>query len=122
MPNDIPAYHELLQRNFEKAYIEAIKARTRGLDPSAEVESLPARDVAERVRGIVGPAGVAAGIRAHKDKPPEMIAYEVAKEVLDGKYAKTEEERKPEKLIEQSIRTAVAILTEGVLVAPTEGI
>jgi DNA polymerase II large subunit len=122
MPNDIPAYHESLQRNFEKAYIEAIKARTRGLDPSAEVEILPARDVAERVQGIVGPPGVAAGIREHKDMPPEMIAYEVAKEVLDGKYAKTEEERKPEKLIEQAIRTAVAILTEGVLVAPTEGI
>ncbi|VVC02820.1 DNA polymerase II large subunit [Candidatus Burarchaeum australiense] len=122
MTNDIPAYHALLQSNFEKAYIEAIKARTRGLDPSSEVEILPARDVAERVQGIVGPAGVALGIRAHADKPPEMIAYEVAKEILDAKYAKTDAERRPEKLIEQSIRTAVAILTEGVLVAPTEGI
>jgi len=122
MSKQIEQYHASLKKDFEHTYVHAIKARTKGLDPSSEVEIIPAQDVAARVQGIVGPAGVATGIRAHINKRPDMIAYEVAKEVLDGKYAKTDDERSREKLIEQSVRTAVAILTEGVLVAPKEGI
>ena len=116
----IGAYHERLQKEFEHAYVHAIKVRTKGLDPSSEVEIIPAQDMAARVQGIVGPVGIASGIREHGTQRPEVIAYEIAREILDGKYAKTEAERKPERLMEQSIRTAVAILTEGVLVAPTE--
>jgi len=115
-------YHALLKQNFDSAYALAQQARAKGFDPSDSVETIPAQDVAARVEGIVGPKGIAASIRALTGKDPQMIAYEISKHILEGKHLPPGAKQEPEKIIEQSIRTAVAILTEGVLVAPTEGI
>lgn len=115
----MPDYFERLQREFERTYSIAQTARKANFDPSPEVEIIPAEDVAARVEGIVGPPGVSAEIRAlDTQKSREFIAYEVLKSILQGKYGKKDREA----LIDQAVRTGVAILTEGVLVAPTEGI
>ncbi|MCX6778257.1 MAG: DNA polymerase II large subunit, partial [Candidatus Micrarchaeota archaeon] len=112
-------YFKKLRGDFEHAYSVAQSARAKGFDPEDEVEIIPAADMAARVEGIVGPLGVADGIRAlGKDMPREMVAFEIARQIIDGGYIKGNKE----KLIDQAVRTGVAILTEGVLVAPTEGI
>jgi len=54
--------------------------------------------------------------------PREEIAFYAAKEIAEGKFAQTDEEKEPERLAEQAIRTALAIFTEGLTAAPIQGI
>jgi len=110
-------YFEGLQKGFTDAYSVAEKARAKNFDPDGKVEILPAEDIAARVEGIVGPPGIAARIREMgMDKKRETLAFDIVKEILERNQGDRE------KVVEQAVRTGVAILTEGVLVAPTEGI
>ncbi len=113
-------YFSFLRGGLEKAYSVASEARTKGFDPETFVEIKIAEDVAGRVEGIVGPPGIADEIRRLEqggmDRP--IVAYEIVKKICNGDYIKGNKE----KLIDQAVRTGVGILTEGVLVAPTEGI
>ncbi len=113
-------YFESLKKGLEEAYAIASEARSKGFDPEERVEILVAKDVAARVEGLVGPPGIADIIR--KMEAGGMgrtdIAFRLAEEISAGQHSRGT----TEKLIEQAVRTAVGILTEGVLVAPTEGI
>lgn len=115
-------YFATLNRGLDKAMSVAQAARAKGLDPEPFVEIIPAEDVAGRVEGIVGPKGIAARIREmeQEGKPREILAFDVVKEIIAKRadYGVAERER----AIDQSVRTGVGIMTEGVLVAPTEGI
>ncbi|MEM3400089.1 MAG: DNA polymerase II large subunit [Candidatus Micrarchaeia archaeon] len=118
MPN-IDEYFKMLNTNLGEAYRVAREARAKNFDPEPDVEITPAEDVAGRVQAIVGPPGVAEGIRRIESDEREKIAFEIVGQILEGRYGKIGDRQK---LIEQAIRTGLAILTEGVLVAPTEGI
>jgi DNA polymerase II large subunit len=110
---------ELMENYLKKAYDLSSAARKKNLDPSDQVEIVPAPDLAARVEGIVGPKGIAEYIRSlPQNKSRTEIAFLAAEAVLQGKFGLMEKE----KLIEQALRTGTAVLTEGVLVAPTEGI
>ncbi|MFH0817952.1 MAG: DNA polymerase II large subunit, partial [Candidatus Micrarchaeota archaeon] len=112
-------YFETLQKRFDAAYAIAQSARKANWDPSPNVEIIPAQDMAARVEGIVGPKGVTEEIRKLKaEKASEFVAFDIVKSILSGNYGNNSKEA----LIDQAVRTGVAILTEGVLVAPTEGI
>ena len=112
-------YFDLLTSGMERAMRVASSARAKGFDPETFVEIIPAEDMAGRVEGIVGPKGIAARIRElEKQMPRELLAFEIVKEIIEKKYGLTDRER----IIDQAVRTGVGILTEGVLVAPTEGI
>ncbi|MFH1394472.1 MAG: DNA polymerase II large subunit [Candidatus Micrarchaeota archaeon] len=113
-------YFAMLRDGLEKAYALASEARSKGLDPSDDVEVRLAKDVAARVEGIVGPPGIADIIRNMEKQgmAREDIAFEIARKIAAGEVFRASRE----KLIEQAVRTGVGILTEGVLVAPTEGI
>ncbi|MCI0503691.1 DNA polymerase II large subunit [Candidatus Micrarchaeota archaeon] len=113
-------YSEILRDGLQKAYAVASEARAKGLDPTDDVEVKIAKDVAARVEGIVGPPGVSELIRGlEKDgMAREDIAFEVARRIAGGELMRGNREV----LIEQAVRTGLGILTEGVLVAPTEGI
>ena len=117
---DIDDYNDLLKDGLNKAFSVASAARMKNLDPKSDVEVKIAKDVAARVEGVVGPPGVAEVIRKMEQsgKSREEIAFDITKEIASGKiFQGTLEQR-----IEQAVRTSVGILTEGVLVAPTEGI
>ena len=110
---------ELMENYLKKAYEFSSEARKKNIDPSDQVEIVPAPDLAARVEGIVGPKGIADYIRSlPHNKSRTEIAFLAAEAVLQGKFGLMEKE----KLIEQALRTGTAVLTEGVLVAPTEGI
>ncbi|OIO22107.1 DNA polymerase II large subunit [Candidatus Micrarchaeota archaeon CG1_02_47_40] len=114
-------YFEALRSGLGEAYLVAAEARKKGADPEGEVEIKIAEDVAGRVEGIVGPPGIAVHIRALEQggMARTLVAYEIVKRICDGEFDKG---KNKEKLIDQAVRTGVGILTEGVLVAPTEGI
>lgn len=113
---DIKAYNEMLTEKVREAYEIARTARKKGSDPSSEPEIYFAEDVAARVEGLVGPPGIAETIRGLKKQFSDEgeIALKIAETILAGG---TETEK-----IELAIRAALAYLTQGVLVAPTEGI
>ncbi|ASA78430.1 DNA-directed DNA polymerase II large subunit [Thermococcus sp. 5-4] len=117
---EMKAYFESLQREIDRAYEIARKAREQGKDPSLEVEVPQATDMAGRVESLVGPKGVAERIRVLvKEYGKELAALKVVDEIIDGKFGDLGSK---ERYAEQAVRTALAILTEGIVSAPLEGI
>ena len=112
------AYFQRLKEQLDRIYDLARQARAKGFDPSPEPESLLTHDVAERVEKAVGPVGVASRIRELSlVMQRELVALKIAEEIALGKYGGIEEGA-----AEQAVRTASAILDEGVTAAPIEGI
>nr|6KNB_B Chain B, DNA polymerase D DP2 (DNA polymerase II large) subunit [Thermococcus kodakarensis]6KNC_B Chain B, DNA polymerase D DP2 (DNA polymerase II large) subunit [Thermococcus kodakarensis] len=117
---EMKAYFESLQREIDRAYAIARKARAQGKDPSFDVEVPQATDMAGRVESLVGPPGVAERIRELvKEYGKEIAALKVVDEIIEGKFGDLGSK---EKYAEQAVRTALAILTEGIVSAPLEGI
>ena len=115
------SYFDMLQKGIDTCYLIAEQARKKGLDPSLEVEIPQALDIASRVEQLVGPKGIAPMIRKITKKiiNRELVSLEIARQIVNGKtfiFPKIEDS------LDQAIRTGLAILTEGVLVAPLEGI
>lgn len=115
------AYFQDLMGAVEHAYEVARAARGKGKDPVLEVEILPAEDLAARVEAQVHVAGVAEDIRAVTKELTnrELVALKIAGRVAAGHYG---EFKSREEAVDKAVRTGLSILTEGVLVAPLEGI
>lgn len=113
-------YAKILLENFERAHVVASEARAKGLDPDTKVEIKLAQDLAARVEGIIGLDGVAITIREKAPgKTRQELAFEMTREIcLNPKF----EQDDTAKRITLAVRLGLAVLTEGVLVAPTEGI
>lgn len=112
-------YIKDLEGRLNELYSLSEKAREKGLDPSLKPECKIAKDLADLVEGLVGPKGVALSIRELSAKlPREELAFKIAEEIVYGKF----EHMEPEAAAEQSIRTALAILTEGLTAAPLQGV
>jgi DNA polymerase II large subunit len=114
-------YFNTLQNQIDECYKIAQQARKKGFDPNFNVEIPQAFDLAERVEELVGPKDIAPKIRKITKKlgNRELVSLEIARYIANGKSYKF---KSTEKALDQSIRTGLAILTEGVLVAPLEGI
>ena len=118
-------YFDRLEKETNHLYDIANEARSKGLDVETETEVPLAKDLAERVEGLVGPEGVAQRIKElETDMDRESVAFEIAAEIASGKFNLTGEKAdwNEEQRCDQGLRTALAILTEGVVAAPLEGI
>ncbi len=113
-------YFERMKEKTNEAYAIAKEARSKGLDPTAEVETPQAEDLADRVEGLVGPNGIAERIRELQEegKSRDEIEFQVIKEIINEENGNKSNEEK----ISQAVRTAVSIETEGVTVAGKDGI
>jgi len=117
---DIKEYHDVLQKETDKVYDIAETARKKGLDAEEHVEVKRTKDIAARVEGLVGPAGVAKRIRELlAEKSRNAVSLDIVREIMGGNFGKIEEKNE---LAEQCIRTALTLLTEGVVAASIEGI
>lgn len=113
-------YIEALDREASRCYDMASKARARGLDPELFVEIPPAEDLASRVERLLkdyGLEGVAQRIRElssqfDREETSLILARELA----------VRPARSVEEAIERAVRVGLAILTEGIVVAPLEGL
>ncbi len=113
-------YFQRLEDKVEDAYRVAKEARKQGFDPYLYPEIPLAKDLAERVEGLVGPKGVSERIRElDKELSREEVALKIAKEIVEGKHGTF---KGLEEAAEQAIRTSLSILTEGIVAAPIEGI
>lgn len=96
-------------------------ARGLGKDPTTEVEIPLAVDLAERVEKLIGIPGIAARIRElegnglSREEAALAIGIDFAEGRLGTGASKIES-------VDNAIRTSVALLTEGVVAAPIEGI
>ena len=116
----VRSYFAGLSSQADRCYAVARRARARGMDPETFVEIPQAEDLASRVEKLLAAwnvEGVAVRIRELSRKyDREEVSLLVAKEVA-SQPSKTKEEA-----IDRAVRVGLAVLTEGILVAPLEGI
>ena len=114
-------YFELLQSGLTDAMTVAQAARSQGKDPTTEVEIPLAVDLAERVEKLIGIPGIAVRIRELEEKglSREEAALAIGLDFAEGRLGTGATKIES---VENAIRTSVAILTEGVVAAPIEGI
>ncbi len=113
------AYENSLLEGLHQQIAIAKEARSRGLDPSTDVEIPIASDLADRVEVLTGVKGVAARIR---ELEATMSREEAALRIGDDFVARKFGEKDVMEVLDHAIRVAMALLTEGVVSAPTEGI
>src|SRR3989442_10773425 len=117
---EVRGYFAGLLKQVEATYAVARAARRRGFDPELEVEIPLTDDLASRVERLLEHyevEGVARRIRElAKVHDREELAILVAKEMAVRPAASKE------KAVERAVRVGLAILTEGILVAPLEGL
>ncbi len=117
---EVRAYFDGLLKQVEATYAVARAARARGFDPELDVEIPLTDDLASRVERLLEAyevEGVARRIRElAKQHDREELAILVAKEMASRPASSTE------KAVERAVRVGLAILTEGILVAPLEGL
>ncbi|MCL4346205.1 MAG: DNA polymerase II large subunit [Candidatus Thermoplasmatota archaeon] len=111
-------YKENMRKKVEECYRIGIEARSRGRDVTDRVEIPLANDMADRVEELLGIRGISREIRDLAEKMSrEEVSLEMAKRIA-SKFSKDGKEV----ALDRAIRTGLAILTEGILVAPLEGI
>ncbi|MEM3696083.1 MAG: DNA polymerase II large subunit [Candidatus Bathyarchaeia archaeon] len=119
MSESYKQYVETLENQLQQLYTLSQKAREEGFDPTLNPECKIAKDLADLVEGLVGPKGVAESIRELSKKlSREELAFKIAEEIVYGKFGHMEAEA----AAEQAVRTALAILTEGLTAAPLQGV
>ncbi len=118
---EMKEYFTKINEEVKNALKIGEEARKKGYDPREEVEIKIANDLGERVEGLLGIKGIKEVLKEMEEKgmKREDIAFEITKRIARGELVKTNSK---EEAMEMAIRVGVAILTEGVLVAPTEGI
>lgn len=113
-------YFERIESRLDEAFDTAERARAKSGDPQPEVEIPVAKDMADRVENILGIPGVAERVRElETEMSREEAALALAEDFAEGRVGEYETR---DGKIEGAVRTAVALLTEGVVAAPIEGI
>ncbi|MCS7122873.1 MAG: DNA polymerase II large subunit, partial [Candidatus Micrarchaeota archaeon] len=119
--------NEILKEYFSNISSKALeqyeiaqRARQRGYDPENYVEISIARDLGDRVEGLLGISGVKDRMRElERSMSRDMVAFQITREIARGELLSIQDR---ERRIDLAVRVGTAILTDGVLVAPTEGI
>ncbi|TKX74379.1 DNA polymerase II large subunit [Halorubrum sp. GN11_10-6_MGM] len=120
MRPDDERYFARIEERLDEAWDVAEAAKEQGRDPEPEIEIPVARDMADRVENILGIDGVAERVRdLEGEMSREEAALELVTDFVDGNVGDYDSR---EGKIEGAVRTAVALLTEGVVAAPIEGI
>lgn len=119
MSKNYAVYTSTLETQLQQIFEVARQARRKGLDPADSPEIDVARDLAGLVEGLVGPQGVGASIRElSMTLSREELAFKIAEQIIYGRFRHF----KAQEAAEQAIRTALAILTEGITAAPLQGV
>jgi len=117
----VESYFRAIEAEVDRAYSVAEAARREGLDPEVRPEVPRAQDMAMRVEKLLshlGIDGISEEIRALAAKMPrEEVAVTIARRLAQDPSRTTIAAR-----VDAALRVGLAILTEGILVAPLEGL
>jgi DNA polymerase II large subunit len=114
------SYFNTLESELNRAIDLANRARANGADPLPTIEIPVAKDLADRVEKLLAIQGVAKRLRElEMTMEREEAALQVGLEVAGGKIVSFGSKKEA---IEAAVRVAMAVLTEGVVAAPIEGI
>ena len=118
---EMGSYFSSLMAENQKCYAIAEEARSKGMDPETRVEIPQAEDLASRVEKLLADYNVgevADDIRRLTAElgNRELVSLEIAKLVAQRPA------EKKELAVDRAIRVGLAVLTEGILVAPLEGV
>ncbi len=126
--NIIETYFNSIDDYLEKAYKTANEARSKGHDPTDEVEMPLARNVSERVEGLISVvceqllgSGVAKRISELEEEYGNQdwrVGLQIAHEVAQSKFCDFKDKKEA---MEIGVRVGFAYLTLGVVSAPLEG-
>ena len=115
---DEEAYHQEISKKVEVCYDVAKIARSKNKDIRDFVEIPLANDMADRIEELLEIKGISGEIRdLSKDTSREEVALIMAKKIAE-RYSSNGKD----KAVDMAVRSGLAILTEGILVAPLEGI
>ncbi len=121
-PQGVESYFRAIESSVDRAYEVAERARREGLDPEVRPEIPRAQDMAMRVEKLLshlGIEGISEEIRAlSAEMPREEVAVTIARRLAgDTRRSDSLADR-----VDAALRVGLAILTEGILVAPLEGL
>ncbi|AZQ13461.1 DNA polymerase II large subunit [Halorubrum sp. PV6] len=120
MRPDDERYFARIEDRLDEAWDVAEAAKEQGHDPKPEIEIPIARDMADRVENILGIDGVAERVRELEgEMSREEAALALVTDFVEGTVGDYDSRAGK---VEGAVRTAVALLTEGVVAAPIEGI
>lgn len=121
-------YLDQINKDVEKMYIAAGKAREKGLDPENRVDIPLARNMSERVEGLmsaVAPQLTGSGmtkrieeLEAQHGRLAWQVALKIAEEVAQEKFCKFKDKKEA---MEVGIRAGFTYHTLGIVSAPLEG-
>jgi len=118
----VEEYFSRIEQLVDRGYAVAEAARREGFDPEVRPEIPRAQDMASRVEKLLAHLkidGIAEEIRALAARMPrEEVAVEIARRLArDPSRGPSVADR-----VDAALRVGLAILTEGILVAPLEGL
>jgi DNA polymerase II large subunit len=118
MPAYYRHYQQEILKNVHQNYQHALKARRRGIDAADIVEPKIAYDLADRVAKMhdIDIAGRLRALLATTTK--EKAALKIAEEIAAGEYGSGDLKTR----LDSAVRVSLAVVTEGVTVAPLQGI
>ena len=120
IPQNYSEYYEELSKQVYKEFEAAADAKSTLLDSSGIIEPKIAFDLAERVAKMHD-IDIATPLRELLDKTgKENAALIMSKEIALGKYLPPDSNL--EERLDFAVRVGLAIVTEGVTIAPLQGI
>jgi len=121
-PVSLTDYYTDILHQYEHAQKVALKARLLGYDPIETIESKTVFDLADRVNQMLNLnqfEGLVDRLRELlKSTTKERAALTISQEIALGKFGSLSKQ----KSLEYGIRAGLAVMTDGVTVAPLEGI
>jgi DNA polymerase II large subunit len=118
MPAFYWRYQQVILENVNKGYQHALKARRRGIDAADIIEPKIAYDLADRVAKMHD-IDIADRLRALLSQTTkEKAALKIAEEIAAGEYGSGDLKTR----LDSAVRVSLAVVTEGVTVAPLQGI
>ena len=128
MNDEIPDYFKEIERKVSATYRVVERARKKGFDPEGRASIPLAKNMAERVEGLIGAlipdiigSGLSERIQELEKKYGKlnpMVALSISLEIVQEKFCKFENRIKA---MEAGIRVGLAYLTLGVVSSPLEG-
>ena len=115
-------YYAGMMEAVQKQIVAAKEAKASGKDVKDDIETIPAMDLADRTENIIGPKGIANRFRevyAEMDGDRTKTIFKIFEEMIRQEWCSIPDQ---EKRIEQAIKTALVLVTEGVVVAPLDGV